>query len=58
MKHVENISSVRDWTVRDCQAGNARTELGVADAKTDFLNNIWRDWQDFVFANKNEVSLG
>lgn len=28
-----------------------------ADAFTDFFNAIWRSWQDFRFAKKNEFSI-
>ncbi len=28
-----------------------------ADAFTDFLNAIWRAWQDFRIAKKNEISI-
>ena len=26
-----------------------------ADAFTDFFNAVWRAWQDFLYAKKNEV---
>lgn len=26
-----------------------------ADAFTDFMNAIWRAWQDFRYAKKNEI---
>jgi len=40
MKHIRRVSSAR--TIR-------------ADAYSDFLNAIWADWLDFVYAKKNET---
>jgi hypothetical protein len=32
-------------------------EPGFADAKSDFMNAIWKAWQDFVVQKKNEVNV-
>ena len=29
--------------------------LARADAYADFLNAVWRAWQDFLYAKKNEL---
>ena len=31
--------------------------VAKADAYSDFFNAIWRAWQDFRFAKKNEFSF-
>lgn len=53
MKHLGRITIESHMGLRDM----ARTEPGYADAKTDFLNAIWRAWSDFVFQKKNETQL-
>lgn len=50
MKHIATVSVVRRTIAPD-----AAREPGFADAKTDFLNSIWQDWWDFVYAKKNEI---
>ena len=52
MKHVGKVSVSRNaWT------RNGVSHPDFADAKTDFMNAIWKAWSDFVVQKKNEVSL-
>lgn len=44
MRHIREVSAMRE--VRATRA----------DAKSDFLNAIWRAWWQFVFDKKAEVS--
>jgi hypothetical protein len=49
MKHVTQITLVR--------RGFSACEPAPADAKSDFMNALWRAWSDFVYQKKNETSL-
>ena len=49
MKHLGKVSVVRNRLTS--------REPGFADAKTDFLNAIWKAWSDFIVAKKNETSM-
>jgi len=55
MKHVTRVSA-------DCEGSIRRLAIAAptpdsADAKSDFLNAIYRAWSDFVFQKKNEAGL-
>jgi hypothetical protein len=57
MSHLRKVSAERaDWMDASAQAADACI-LGaapmLADAKTDFLNAIFRAWNDYVYAKKN-----
>ena len=56
MKHLGRVSAVQ---VINAKAAYRRPgyDLGLADAKTDFMNAIWRAWGDYVYQKKNEVSV-
>jgi hypothetical protein len=53
MKHLSKVSVERrlSWA-----QGGSRPDLAV-DAKTDYLNAIWKATTDYVVAKKNEISL-
>jgi hypothetical protein len=57
MKHIGKVSVVRERAATGAPRGRTGTEPGFADAKTDFMNAIWRAWSDFVYQKKNEVSV-
>ena len=47
MKHIQGVSFGRE--------NASALRPNAADAKGDFLDAIFRAWQDFVFAKKNEA---
>ena len=47
MKHIGNVTMSR--------ASALRVELGLADAKQDLHNAMWRAWWDFVYQKKTTV---
>ena len=56
MKHVGRVSVVmRVPAARNGE--NPVREPGFADAKTDLLNALWRDFQQFVYQKKTETSV-
>lgn len=57
MRHVRRVSLVREGKVSEPAryCGEARPDL--ADAKSDFMNAIYRAWSDYVYAKKNEMSV-
>ena len=57
MKHLGRVSVVRDWATGDFMRDRSGAELGFADAKTDFMNAVWRAWLDYILQKKNEVRL-
>lgn len=57
MKHLGRISVVRDWTLGDAMQNCAGAGIGLADAKTDLKNAMWRAWLDFILQKKNEVRV-
>lgn len=57
MKHLHRVSVVSERAVKAVLRGGAEGTPSPADAKTDFMNAIWRAWGDFVYQKKNEVSL-
>jgi len=58
MKHVGTVSSVTSKVRREF-AGDTRgvAMLNRADAKSDFMNAIWRDMSDYVYQKKNETQV-
>lgn len=48
MKHLGKVTRVREMALHT---------PGAADAKTDFMNAIWRAWSDYVYEKKNEMAL-
>lgn len=56
MKHLRRVSVVHERALRGSPR-NSETGPNSADAKTDFLNAIFRAWSDFVFQKKNELSV-
>jgi hypothetical protein len=54
MKHIGKVSVIR----KHARGHTMDTDPGFANAKTDFLNAIWKAWSDFIVAKKNEISIG
>lgn len=52
MKHVAMISKQR--RMEKCES--RVTSPVTADAKSDFMNAMWRAWSNFLYEKKNEVS--
>ncbi len=57
MKHLHRVSVVSERAVQAVLRSGTEGTPNPADAKTDFMNAIWRAWGDFVYQKKNEVSL-
>lgn len=53
MKHVAMISQQR--RIEKSEVRNTTSPF-VADAKSDFMNAMWRAWSNFLYEKKNEVS--
>ncbi len=53
MKHIRKVTVVREDVLRSA----ARPVPDFADAKTDFQNAVWRAWEDYLMAKKNELTL-
>jgi hypothetical protein len=58
MKHLGKVSVVRSRMTSRCAGGAFRGEPDFADAKSDFLNAIWKAFGDFVVQKKNEFRIG
>ncbi len=58
MKHLGKVSVVRSRMATRRAGGAFRAEPDFADAKSDFLNAIWKAFGDFVVQKKNELSIG
>lgn len=56
MKHLGKVSVARTLSIVTGANGGSRPDLAV-DAKTDYLNAIWKATTDYVVAKKNEISL-
>jgi len=57
MRHLRRVTVVKELTTRDAWRDSSRTGPEVADAKTDFMNAVWRAWSDYVDAKKNEYGV-
>jgi hypothetical protein len=57
MKHLHKVSVINERALRSMLRGGVEANPGPADAKTDFMNAIWRAWGDFVYQKKNEIRL-
>jgi len=56
MKHLGKVSVARTLSMLSGAQSGSHPDLAV-DAKTDYLNAIWKATTDYVVAKKNEVSL-
>ena len=57
MRHLRRVSVVKELTTGNAWRESAGTDPGLADAKTDFMNAVWRAWSDYVLQKKNEMSI-
>jgi len=57
MRHLRTVSVVKELTSRNARRESSGTDPGFADAKTDFMNAVWRAWSDYVLQKKNEMTL-
>jgi hypothetical protein len=55
MKHLGKVSVARRARITDKQRDSQ--DPGFADAKTDWINAMYRDFNNFVYAKKNETRL-
>ena len=56
MKHLGKVSVARNTWIAPGARSGSYPDFAV-DAKTDYLNAIWKATTDFAVAKKNEVSL-
>ena len=56
MKHLGSVSRLMEKKALD-MVRRSPAEPGYADAKTDLMNALWRDWITFLTQKKNEVSV-
>jgi len=56
MKHLRGISDNRERTIREFSSARVTGPVS-ADAKTDFLNAMWRAWSDYTYQKKTELSV-
>ncbi|NIA13392.1 MAG: hypothetical protein GWP08_04870 [Nitrospiraceae bacterium] len=57
MKHLQRLSVAKRLTIEPSSRCGSETDPGLADAKSDFMNAIYRAWTDYVYQKKNELSL-
>ena len=54
MKHLQRVSVAK--RLASGSRCRTQTEPGLADAKTDFMNAVYRAWSDFVAQKKTELA--
>ena len=53
MKHIGQVTVGREVVSKD----TGWTAPACADAKSDFLNGLWRLWGDYAYSKKNEMAI-